>query len=183
MLADSKVILRPKRVEDARQDYEWRLDPELAELDATLPLDEKFDEYRRGFTWELEHLARRRRRFAIETLDGRHIGNIAYFDIEERRKESQIGIMVGDRDYWGKGYGTEAMMLALDKVFNEEGLETVFLRTLEWNLRAQGSFRKCGFLPIGKLKDGRYDFILMKVTRDQWLKALEQGLKSIQEKA
>lgn len=168
MLVGGKSRLRPKLAKDAWQDYQWRQDPELADLDATIPLDESFDEYQRGYIWELEHPARHRRRFAIETLDGRHIGNVAYFDIDQRAKEAQVGIMVGDRDYWGRGYGTEAVGLVLDYVFSDGGMESIYLRTLDWNLRAQGSFRKCGFVPAGKLSEGRHNFIIMKVTRAEW---------------
>lgn len=168
MLVGTKVRLRPKRAEDALNDYQWRRDPELAELDASVPLDESFEDYQRGYLWELEHPGRHRRRFAIETLEGRHIGNIAYFDVNETTAEAQLGIMIGDRDYWAKGYGTEAIGLALDNVLSERNVESVYLRTLDWNKRAQTSFANCGFVPVGRLVEGPYDFILMRVTKQQW---------------
>ena len=53
MLVGDHVRLRPKRLEDALQDYQWRQDLELSELDAAAPLDEPFEEYQRGYAWEL----------------------------------------------------------------------------------------------------------------------------------
>jgi RimJ/RimL family protein N-acetyltransferase len=160
--------LRSKRLEDVVQDYQWRQDPELSQLDASEPLDEPFEEYQRGYIWELEHPAHHRRRFAIETVSGLHIGNIAYFDIEEGTREAQMGIMIGDRAYWSRGYGMEAIQLLLGHVFGQNGLESVYLRTLEWNIRAQRCFSKCGFIPVGRLKEGFHDFLMMRVTRTDW---------------
>ena len=177
MLVGNHVRLRPKRLEDALQDYQWRQDLELSKLDAAAPLDEPFEEYQRGYAWELEHPARHRKRLSIETLDGRHVGNIAYFDIEEGSQEAQFGIMIGDRDYWGRGYGAEAVRLLLDYVFTQNELESVHLRTLEWNVRAQRCFGKCGFVPVGRLKEGYHDFIMMRVTRAQWSRLTEEQSK------
>jgi len=168
MLVGQKVRLRPKRIEDAQTDYNWRKDPELADLDASSPLDESFEDYRRGYSWELEHPAKHRRRFAIETLEGKHIGNCAYFDIDEVDKTAQFGIMVGDRDYWGKGYGTEATKVLMCHIFTAEDIQTVYLRTLRWNVRGQKSFSKVGFIPIGELREGHYDFVIMRLTRERW---------------
>ncbi|MBI2857164.1 MAG: GNAT family N-acetyltransferase [Chloroflexi bacterium] len=168
MLSGESVRLRPKRLEDAFADYTWRQDPELAELDASVPLDESFREYERGYTWELEHPARHRQRLAIETAEGKHIGNIAYFDIDRTSKAAQLGIMIGDRSYWGKGFGTEAVKLALRRMFNDEGLEAAYLRTLDWNTRAQRAFTRAGFRPAGELKEGRHNFIIMRITRADW---------------
>ncbi len=165
-----KVRLRPKRAEDAWQDFQWRQDAELAELDASAPLDESFEEYQRGYHWELQHPSRHRKRFAVETIQGKHIGNVAYFDVDEKAREAQFGILIGDRDYWGKGYGTEAVGLVLDYMFGEAGMEKVYLRTLDWNMRAQASFGKWGFVPDGKLREGRYNFVMMRLARSEWVK-------------
>ncbi len=179
MLIGIKVRLRPKRTEDAWQDYQWRRDPELAELDASFPVDETFEDYRHGYDWELQHPSRQRRRFAIETLSGKHIGNIAYFDINEKSGEAQLGIMVGDREYWGQGYGSEAVCLLLDHMFRDIGLKAVFLRTLDWNLRAQQSFKKNRFVVAGTLTEGKHNFVLMKLARAEWEEARQQGKQCV----
>jgi RimJ/RimL family protein N-acetyltransferase len=49
-----------------------------------------------------------RRQFAVDTLEGRHIGNCAYYNIDKGGGEAEVGIMIGERSYWDKGYGTAA---------------------------------------------------------------------------
>ena len=168
MLVGEKVRLRPKRLEDAFQDYAWRKDPELAELDASPPLQGSYEEYLKGYAWELEHPARHRRRFSIETLGGKYIGHCAFFDIDEGREEAQLGIMIADRDYWGKGYGTDAVKLLLEYGFSDLLLRAVNLRSLDWNIRAHRSFQKCGFTVVGKRMDGRLNFVIMRITPEEW---------------
>ena len=108
-------------------------------------------------------------RFAIMTLeDGTHIGNCMYYDLDLRRREAELGIMVGDRAYWNGGYGTEAAGLLLDHLFEELKLERVYLKTLEWNIRAQNAFTKCGFRQYGWGNQGRYRFMLMEIKRPEW---------------
>ena len=85
--------------------------------------------------------------------------------------------MIGDRDVWARGYGAEVVRLLLDYVFTQNELESVHLRTLEWNVRAQRCFGKCGFVPVGRLKEGYHDFIMMRVTRTQWSRLTEERSK------
>ena len=58
---------------------------------------------------------------------------------------------------------------ALIPVFNTTGLERIYLKTLNWNQRAQKCFRKCGFAKYGELTRGGYDFFLMEIRRSEWL--------------
>jgi RimJ/RimL family protein N-acetyltransferase len=169
VIVGEKVRLRPKRLEDAFQDYVWRKDPELAELDAASPLQESYEDYLKGYAWELKHPSRHRRRFSIETLSGKYIGHCALFDIDENKREAQLGIMVADRDYWGKGYGTEAVKLLVGYGFNELRLEAINLRSLDWNIRAHKSFQKCGFVPVGRRMEGKLNFVIMRISRREWV--------------
>jgi len=75
MIIGSKVILRGKRLSDVNNDYTWQIDPELARLDAISTLVISFPEYLSVYTSELRYPSSTRRSFAIETLDGKHIGN------------------------------------------------------------------------------------------------------------
>lgn len=169
MLNGKKVRLRLKRPEDAFQDYTWRRDPELAELDASSTWNGSYEEYFKGYVWELEHPAKHRRRFSIESLNGKYIGHCALFEIDEAKKEAQLGIMIADREYWGKGYGTEAVELLLKYGFNDLQLKAINLRSLDWNIRAHKSFQKCGFQPAGTKKEGGLNFILMRKTQQGWM--------------
>lgn len=164
ILVGNKVKLRPKRLQDAANDYSWRTDTELCRLDAAPPILSCFEEYLKGYAEELRYPGPGSR-FAIETMDGRHIGNCSYFNIDKTNKQTEIGIMIGDRAYWNQGYGTDAILTLVNHIHSEAGLERVYLRTLNWNLQAQKCFEKCGFLPCGQLIRGDHDFIIMEILR------------------
>jgi len=162
------VILRQKRMEDAHDDYAWRIDEELSSLDATVPIRLSFEEFSRFFREEVEYPSRWSRRFSMDTLDGQHIGNCMYYDIDLVKKQTELGIMVGNKAYWSQGYGQDAVTLLADYVFAENAIELIYLHTLEWNHRARRSFAKSGFKEVREVRRGRYDFIRMEITREQW---------------
>ena len=107
-------------------------------------------------------------RFSIDAIGGKHIGNCTYYNLDKSAKQVEIGIMIGNPDYWAKGYGSEAVGLLIEYIFRETGLERVYLHTLDWNTRAQKSFRKCGFVPCGRRRRDGYDFIVMELYRSMW---------------
>ena len=163
-----KVNLREKRIEDAPEDYAWRVDEELARLDATRPLRMSYADFQRFSQEEMGYPSPRSKRLAIDTHDGTHIGNIMYYDIDLRRKESELGIMIGDRDYWGKGYGTDSVDSLLGHIFVNTEITRVYLHTLEWNERARKSFAKSGFKEVKKVRRSGMDFVLMEIWRSDW---------------
>ena len=173
MLKGQKVVLREKRLEDAANDYAWRSDEELARLDGAPVLRIPFTDFLASYADELRNPSRRRRRFAIETLDGKHIGNCMYYDIDEGKGQAELGIMISDRDYWNQGYGTDAITTLLHHIFNTTRLERVYLNTLDWNLRAQKCFEKCGFVPCKRHRRYNGDFIVMEIYRSSWRKRME----------
>jgi len=168
MLIGNKVILRDKRLSDTRDDYTWKADPELARLDATPRLDVSFSQYLLDYASELYCSFLIRRQFAIDTLDGKHIGNCVYYGIDEAKGEAELGIMIGNRDYWNEGYGCDAVATLLNYIFRETNLKRLYLKSLDSNLRAQKCFQKCGFTPCGHLNKDGYSFMLMDIYRTQW---------------
>jgi RimJ/RimL family protein N-acetyltransferase len=168
MVDNGKVVLRNKRMADAREDYLWQKDPELARLDATYPLSCTFEEFARDYAGEVQYPETYRHPFAIETAEGRHIGNCVYYNVDDEKREAEIGIMIGERAYWSKGYGTEAMVALIDRVFRRTRLSRLYLKTLTTNLRAQKSFGKCGMQPCGFLERDGYKFLLMEISRREW---------------
>jgi len=183
VLKGQKVVLREKRLEDATNDYAWRSDEELARLDAAPTLRIAFADFLASYADELRHPSSRRRRFAIDTLDGKHIGNCMYYDIDEGKRQAELGIMMGDRDYWDQGYGTDAVTTLLDHIFDTTRLERVYLNTLEWNVRAQRCFEKCGFVLCKRQRRYNGNFIVMEIYRSSWQKGVEgdQPIKRKQE--
>ena len=162
------VILRDKRIEDAEDDYAWRVDEELARLDASRPLSMSSAEFVRYSKEELAFPSPRSKRLAIDTVDGKHIGNCMYYDIDLRGGEAELGIMIGDRDYWSKGYGTDSVASLLDHIFTTTALSRIYLHTLEWNRRARRSFEKSGLREVKEVRRNGMDFILMEILRSEW---------------
>ncbi len=167
-IAGQKTVLRDKCLDDARDDYRWETDPELAELDATRPVKMPFARYRLDFADELRLPPSTSQRFGIDTLDGTHIGNCAYYNISERNREAELGIMIGDRDYWNKGYGEDVVAALLGHIFAETKLDRVYLKTLANNYRAQTCFRRAGFKPYVRMIREGYDFLFMEIRRREW---------------
>ena len=109
-LRGAKVVLREKRPEDAENDYIWRSDPELARLDAALPLTMTFDRYMKLFEDQLKYPTPGSHHFATDTFDGKYIGNCMYYDLDSVNLEAELGIVIGDRDYWSNSYGYDAVV-------------------------------------------------------------------------
>lgn len=115
--------------------------------------------------------------FSIRAIEADMLlGFIALFETYWQHGDTMVAIALGEREYWGKGYGTEAMNLILRYVFNEMNLRRVSLIVFEYNPRAIHSYEKAGFVEEGRirgamLREGkRWDFIWMGVTREEWMK-------------
>lgn len=176
-----KVVLRPKRPEDARDDYDWRCDEELANLDATSPLKQEFSQFVRHYEDELRFPATWSVRYGIDTLDGKHIGNIMCYEINSSRGEAELGIMIGNRDYWSQSYGYHTIVGLVDHIFQDTELRRLYLHTLDWNIRAQRSFKKCGFSPVRAVHHFGREMVMMELTRDNWWEMRGEKLAPLRE--
>lgn len=119
--------------------------------------------------------------FAIETKDGAHIGNTNLFDVKPEDRKAKLGIMIGEKNCWSKGYGSDALTTLLRFAFGEMNLNRVELDVFAFNERAIASYRKCGFVEEGRrrqalYKGGRYhDVLVMGALRDEWAGDQEPG--------
>ena len=119
-------------------------------------------------------------RFAIE-VDGQCIGACALFNPNPTAQTCELGIAIGDRDYWGKGFGRESVRLLLTYAFRYLNYRKVWLRVHAVNERAIRAYRACGFVEEGRQRaqvwcDGAYDdLVLMGILREEWLQAGEGG--------
>ena len=171
-----KIMLRDKREEDAERDYIWRSDPELARLDAAYPLTMSFDRYLKIFRDQLRYPTPGSHHFSTETLEGKFIGNCMYYDLDNVNLQAELGIVIGDRDYWSNSYGYDAVTTLLEYMFTEKRLKRVYLHTLEWNKRAQRCFEKSGFTAVKMVRRISQDFLLMEVLREDWFAKSEERL-------
>jgi RimJ/RimL family protein N-acetyltransferase len=169
VVAEGRLIrLRRKRLADAEDDYDWRRDVELARFDAASPLRASFDDFLTTFQDELRLPSPFRRVLSVDDLDGHHIGNVMYYNIDERRGEAELGITIGDKRYWNQGYGTDIIVTFLRYLFSTVGMRRIYLNTLDWNVRAQRAFLKAGFRPCGRNRRGLHAFVTMEALRE-WI--------------
>ncbi|MBI4329438.1 MAG: GNAT family N-acetyltransferase [Chloroflexi bacterium] len=169
-LQGATLLLRPKLPEDAERDYAWRTDEELARLDAAEPYRGTFEDFRASYLDELAYPSPDSCRFAmVDAATGKHIGNCMYYDLDRWGKDAELGILIGEKQSWSKGYGEEAVRLLLDHLFGDLSLQRVHLQTLDWNVRAQRCFEKCGFTFCGQSRRGRLVLLLMEIPRSRWL--------------
>jgi len=163
-LTGVKVRLRPRRLEDASAEYRWRMDDELCRLDASEPLALTYAEFLQKYTVEMEFPGLTYS-LAIDTLDDVHIGTCSLFNFDLAGSLAETGIMIGEKPYWERGYGEDAMSTFIFDVFETSGMQRLMLRTLDWNVRARACFEKCGFVACGDRIRGQYRFIIMQAER------------------
>jgi len=96
-----------------------------------------------------------------------YIGTIELYDMN--REHATLGIIIGEKDYWSKGYGPEAIYALLCHSFDNLGLKRVKLNTYGDNIRAQRSFKRIGFVETKRIKNyrGRED-VYMEIRKDAW---------------
>jgi len=111
--------------------------------------------------------------FAIEA-DDKFIGSCALFQFDTVAHTCALGITIGDKDYWGRGYGREAVNLLVGYAFEYQNIRRVYLTVNGTNERAIRAYLACGFVEEGRLrghvwsKGGYIDLVYMGILRDEW---------------
>ncbi|GAH71772.1 unnamed protein product, partial [marine sediment metagenome] len=72
---------------------------------------------------------------AMETKEGEYIGLIGLDKIDWKNRNAELGIVIGNKEYWGKGYGTDATKILLNHAFNQMNLYKVYLEVFDYNQR------------------------------------------------
>jgi len=170
-LCYGRVLLKPLSELDARawrRIHEHFRDPEIAHLNGTPPS--------RMPLWLLKRVlkadSRRsdRETYGIFDVSGggeEYIGTVELYDI--RPHAATLGIIIGERAYWSRGFGPEAIRAVLRHAFKDLGLERVRLSTFADNVRAQAAFKKVGFVEKRRVPThkGRVD-VQMEISRWVW---------------
>jgi RimJ/RimL family protein N-acetyltransferase len=163
---------------DAPLFAQWRKDSEFSRLLDTSPVGQFPAQVDKEWV-EKENLENYV--FLIRTLeDDRAIGFIELDGIGWQVGNGWIGIGIGEREQWGKGYGTDAFRILIRFAFRELNLRRLTLTVFEYNPRAIRSYEKLGFQVEGcdrewLRRDGRrWDMIHMGLLRRDW-EASEQA--------
>lgn len=168
-----RIILRPLERGDIPLMTQWMNDPDITKyLGRSLPVSVIQEE-----KW-LESQSQMNNDFTFGIIDrtsGELIGNMGLHDVSWVHRRASTGAVIGNKDYWNKGYGAEAKMLLLDFAFNALNLIKVTSSVFSFNGRSLRYLEKTGYKKEGVLKsqffkDGQYwDEVLLAVFREDWL--------------
>lgn len=171
MILGQKTRLRAIERTDIPLFVRWFNDPEVRQyLSLYQPISAVQEE--RWFERQLE--SQNSQVYAIETNAGAHIGNIGLHDINWKERSAELGIVIGEKAYWGAGYGSDAIKTLLRFAFAEMNLHRVQLRVYDFNTRAIRCYEKCGFKQEGCMREslyheGRYhDQLLMSILQHEY---------------
>ena len=176
MLTGKLVRLRAREMSDLDNAMRWINDPEVTCFlggPARYPYSSAQEE-----AWLVDAMQRTKPpeiSLSIDTLaDGRYIGGIGLHKVNLEDRKAELGIMIGDKDCWSQGYGTDALLTLLRFAFDEVNLNRVNLLVHDDNARAIACYSKCGFIEEGRLRQDRYkggayhDSLVMGILVDEF---------------
>ena len=178
MLKGERLILRAEERADLPRLHEFTNDLEVELLgggDAPRPrslerMQARFEEREKSGKTSPDVVGD----FVMEA-DGKVIGHCGLWRYDATASTCALGIGIGDREYWGRHYGREAIGLLLDYAFRVHNLRRVWLDTSSANERALKCYRACGFVEEGRLRqhdwnNGQYvDRVCMGILREEYL--------------
>lgn len=174
MLRGEKVFLSPLEPENLSLIQKWYMDTDLARYiwpGVINPLPKENVQ-----KWYSRLLNNDHKKYFLicELASQNPIGLVGIDNISWRSRQGDLFIIIGEKDYWDQGYGTEAMILFLGYCFRFQNLRRVALEVIEYNERAVRSYEKVGFQKEGYVrrsvfKDGQYwGEFMMAIFRDDY---------------
>ncbi|MDX1546252.1 MAG: GNAT family protein [Rhodothermales bacterium] len=152
-----EVTLTPLHRENLYKHFEWNNDPELNRLDSEIPFHkESLSEFKRRFEQMIYSPAPDQQDFEVRADDGTVIGVAYIVNISTHHRHCTIGITIGDRDYWGEGYGRAALRSVLAYCFGELKMHRVHAYTFEYNDAWRRLVEWAGFTKEGTERDYLY---------------------------
>jgi len=182
-LIGGQIYLRPLEMDDLERCQRWINDPQVRLfLDITRPLNRIVE---KEFLEKLSRAAGDPAGDIITAIvlkDGdRHIGNAGLHRLNLIDRHAEFGILIGERECWQKGYGTEATNLLCAYGFDTLNLHRICLRVHSNNLRGLSAYEKAGFKQEGIMRqavfrqDRYHDVILMGLLREDYLDSRERA--------
>jgi RimJ/RimL family protein N-acetyltransferase len=175
MIYGERIRLRGVEKEDLPKFIAWLNDPEVVDgLGMFLPLSSG-DENK----WYegVASLEPAEKPLVIEVRDGdgwRLVGNSSFMGFEWKNRLAEVGLFIGDKSIWDKGYGTEVMLLLFKHGFETLNLNRIWLRVHDDNPRAVRVYEKVGMTHEGCYRQGVYkkgvfvDVLIMSILKSEW---------------
>lgn len=152
------VTLRPFEKEDSEKYLKWVNDIEIEGLlDRVLPVTKlEHEKWYSSLVFNRNAVV-----FSMEVesehpYHPKYIGNVWLYDINWRHRKAEMRILIGDKGYWGKGYGVDALTQMVRFAFDEINLHRVYAYILSNNPRSKKAFEKTGFIEEGMLIADRF---------------------------
>ncbi len=149
-LVGNKCYLSPIDINDAEKYAMWLNDQEITDYlqlsTSVIPIEGEREILR---SLSKDH------NYAIVALEtDQLLGNVGLINIDHIHRSAEIGIFIGEKSFWNKGYGKEAMSLLIDYSYKKLNLNNILLRTYDFNTRAIACYEKIGFKRIGEIRQG-----------------------------
>ena len=170
VLYGDRITLRPPIMQDAQYVFYWERDDEVWRYDPHRPFSQSLAEFLPIF--ERNYVRGNGRQFWYIIEDERHvpIGTITYFNVDYRAGQAEVGLGLGDKTRWGKGYGPEAIRTLVRHLFTLPGLVRVYAETAQANQPARRAFAKANFVEVGPIYDPRsagQPWVLLEIRKYQ----------------
>jgi RimJ/RimL family protein N-acetyltransferase len=175
-LEGTLVVLRPHVPANLKAFERWYSDADVARLTRYQDGPMRRDEIERFFAARVVGPDSLALAVHVKSTD-RLIGTCAFSQLDGDNGSALYHITIGEKDTWGRGYGTEATRLMLGHAFRNLALHRVALSVFEFNQRAIRSYRRCGFQVEGRAREaiwreGRWwDEITMSILEPEWRSA------------
>jgi len=171
-LIGEKVYLRPLEREDAPLFVIWLNDSDVTRtLLVKGPLNRHMEEAFLDDVYTDEH---RLILGIVDKLTNSLVGSTSLEQVDFKHRHAKFGIVIGAKNEWGKGYGTEATRLMTQHAFMTLNLNRVWLHVIADNRRGIRAYERVGFKREGLLRqehfrEGRYyDTVAMAILREEW---------------
>ena len=154
-LHGERIWLRPPQMPDAQYVFHWERDDEVWRYDPHRPYSQTMKDFLPIFERNYVRGNGRQFWFIIEDEQRAPIGTITYFNIDMRSGQAEVGLGIGDKTRWGKGYGAEAISTLVQYLFRPASFVRLYAETAMANAPARKAFAKAGFTEVGQIFDPR----------------------------
>jgi RimJ/RimL family protein N-acetyltransferase len=170
-LIGEKCYLSPINTSDYEKFTEWLNDLEVSKYTQAYVRNFNLETTKTGF---LDVISKEHNYSIVDISTNELIGNCGFVDIDQLNQKAEISLFIRNKQYWNKGYGTEALILLLDYGFKALNLYNVMLSVYDYNKGAIKCAEKVGFVKVGARRKAlhrsmkKHDIIFMDIILDDF---------------